>query len=428
MAVMNKMLMAAGSLEDPSYWISLAGTTRNNVAQGVVSDSNDNVYAAGYGVPEASSTFDDEAILYKWSNSGTLQFCRGISNLSTDDRYRAIAIDSSDNVYAVGDANSDAIIAKYNSSGTSQFFKSLSSLGLEVLSSAYIDSGNNLIVAGNTSGVALIAKYNSSGEVQWQRTLTPGSGNSSFNGVSGDSSDNYIAVGDDLTNGGALIAKYNSSGVLQWQRKLGSSDQEALACVVDSSGNSYIAGVAELAPGSSDALVFKYNSSGVLQWQKTLTDSGQLNLATGIALDSVNNIYVSGSRDRPVPVGIQATMSKYSNAGVLLFQRSLDFDASFDADDQSFGISIDSRQNVLWCGEAQNNAVSNFFNTFVAKLPRDGSLTGTYGPATYAVSTMTSSTSTFTSSTSTLTDSASTLTEATETPVQSGQFNFVTIQ
>jgi|TARA_R110000796_G_scaffold65121_1_gene150528 hypothetical protein len=427
MAVMNKMLMAAGSSEESSYWISLAGTTRSNTATGVVSDSNDNVYAAGIGVPEASTTLEDEALLYKWSNDGTLQFCRGISNRWTDDRYHAIAIDSSDNVYAAGDSDSDAIIAKYNSSGTSQFFKSLSSIDTEVLYSAYIDSGNNLIVAGSTNSIALIAKYNSSGAVQWQRTLT-GSGNTVFYGVSGDSSDNYIAVGVDSTSGGALIVKYNSSGVLQWQRKLGTSTDSVLACVVDSSGNSYVAGYTNLAGNTSDEIVFKYNSSGVLQWQKTLTDSGQLNRATGIALDSGNNIYVSGTRDRPVPVGIQATMSKYSNAGVLQFQRTLDFDASFNADDQSSDISIDSKQNVLWCGKAQNNAVSNFFNTFVAKLPRDGSLTGTYGPAIYAVSTMTPGTSTLTSSTSTLTDSASTLTEATETPAQSGQFNFVTIQ
>jgi hypothetical protein len=84
-------------------------------------------------------------------------------------------------------------------------------------------------------------------------------------------------------------------------------DDAGLAIVTDKSGNIYIAGqsAAEwglLTPpihahsggGAHDIFVLKLDSSGVHQWHTFFGANGNSDVATGIALDSDSNIYVTG--------------------------------------------------------------------------------------------------------------------------------------
>ena len=168
-----------------------------------------------------------------------------------------------------------------------------------------------------------------------------------------------VAAGE----GGFLLAKYNSSGTLQWQRILGGASSDiGRGVVVDSSDNVYLVGqTASTGSGGTNYLIAKYNSSGTIQWQRSLTGSGT-DEAYGVALDSKDNLNI---------VGLSASVGAGGN----------DF--------------------------------------LIAKLPNDGSLTGTYAlnsvNLTYATSSLTAATSTLTGATTTLTSSTSTLTAATPT-------------
>ena len=105
---------------------------------------------------------------------------------ANNDQGKAIAIDSSDNIYMCGDTsvtgNSEIFIAKYNSSGTIQWQRTLggtdgSGNNNTYVYSAAIDGSDNLYIFGDTTVVGegdrdnIIAKYNSSGTIQWVRTL-----------------------------------------------------------------------------------------------------------------------------------------------------------------------------------------------------------------------------------------------------------------
>ena len=119
-------------------------------------------------------------------------------------------------------------------------------------------------------------------------------------GIGIDSSSNLYITGYSNTSDAAgnydlVLAKYNSSGTFQWDKILGGTNQEfGRSVAVDSADNVYVVGETNSdGAGNYDALVAKYNSSGVLQWDKTLGTSSA-DRATGVALDSNDNVLVSG--------------------------------------------------------------------------------------------------------------------------------------
>ena len=134
-----------------------------------------------------------KAYLVKYDSSGNEQFFRMVTGGSTAEYFRGVAVDSSDNVYAVGTTNSNA-------------------------------------QGGGVMG--LVVKWNSSGTLQWQRQIGENTGatwarSQNFYRVKVDSSDNIIVAGShytyNTTNQGheAFVMKFNSSGTIQWQRSLG---------------------------------------------------------------------------------------------------------------------------------------------------------------------------------------------------------------
>ena len=123
-----------------------------------------------------------------------------------------------------------------------------------------------------------------------------------------------------------FVVKYNSSGTKQWTKQLGtSSGDRAYGVAVDSSGNVYAAGYTAGAldgsnAGSYDLFVVKYNSSGTRQWTKQLGTSGD-DRANGVAVDSSDNIYVTGYTYGSLDGNTNAGSSdlflvKYNSSGV----------------------------------------------------------------------------------------------------------------
>ena len=106
-----------------------------------------------------------------------------------------------------------------------------------------------------------------------------------------DSSDIIYVTGDTYggldnnTNAGSndfFLAKYNSSGAYQWTQQLGTSSGDiGYGVAVDSSNNIYVTGQTaggldnNTNAGSNDFFLAKYNSSGSYQWTQQLgTSSG----------------------------------------------------------------------------------------------------------------------------------------------------------
>lgn len=382
-------------------WISrFTGPGFTTTGKGIAVDSSGNVYSTGDSTAGGGNT----GYVVKTNSEGAIQWQREFILSGGVVTLKSIALDSSDNVYVVGDVNDLAgtvaiQINKYNSSGSLQWQRQLtnSSRGNAVA----VSSAGNVYVAGSSfstfTGIQ-VAKYNTSGTLQWQKSLTVAD-QSGANGIALDSSENVYVVGNTKASGtpfAGIVAKYNSSGTIQWQRKItDSSDVEYLGVAVDSSGDVYVAGY--YAATTNNLQILKYNTSGTLQWQKSL-----LNAEFGQSITlSGSFLYVVTQTSSNISV-----IAKYDTSGNLQWQRSL-------TANQGQGIASDSTGNIYFVGRDPAGTY------FIAKLTDDGTVFGPLSVGgtnfTYQATTYTDATSSSTSNTSTLTDATSTLTSQTTT-------------
>jgi hypothetical protein len=129
---------------------------------------------------------------------------------------------------------------------------------------------------------------------------------------------NVYAAGSFIVAGNQAfhIVKYNSSGTLQWQRQLtGGSSNSTYDMHVDSSSNVYIAGQTNRGTAQFDGYIAKYNSSGTLQWQRQFTYGAGQGQITSLTTDSSLNIYAATSNPTTM-------MWKLTSSGTTTFQQS----------------------------------------------------------------------------------------------------------
>jgi len=421
---------AAGGVE--AYWLANIGSSGNDRGYAVAFDSSGNIYTAGYS-PGVGAGAED-VLLVKYDFFGTVLWQRTLGGIS-DEEATSLAIDSSGNVYIHGQTESDGagsrdfLLAKYDSSGTVLWQRVLGQSGNDFAGGIALDSSDNVYMTGGIDFTTLLereqllAKYNSSGTIQFQKRLGGGenSANDSGSSVAVDASDNIYVLGgtsSEGVSGDLLLVKYDTSGTIQWQRILGGASSDGGFSVdVDSSGNIYTFGFTQSeGAGNRDLLLAKYNSSGTIQWQRILGggdyDTG--GLADSLAVDSSGNSYFTGWSQSTGAVGRDFIVAKYDTSGTIQWQRFL----GGASNDEGYSVAVDSSDNLYIFGDTQSTG-EGFRSWLLAKVPSDGSLTGTYSLGgnniTYSASSLTAATSTLTAATSSLTVTTSTLTAGTST-------------
>jgi hypothetical protein len=381
-------------------WVKMLGSNKYDESLGVAIDSNNNVYITGYTdgtLPDGSDNAGIyDAFLAKYDSSGTRQWVKMLGSTEIDIA-DDVAIDSNNNVYITGRTKGtlpdgsanvnfffDAYLAKYDSNGTRQWVKMLGSTSADFSYGVAIDSNNNVYITGHTDGTfpdgsanvgntkdAYLAKYDSNGTRQWVKMLGSTATDESRS-VAIDSNNNVYITGftngtlpngTDPVNGtfDAFLAKYDSNGNRQWVKMLGSTAIDVADDVaIDSNNNVYITGqTAGTFPDGSanvnittyDAYLAKYDSSGNRQWVKML-GSNTDDYSLGVAIDSNNNVYITGYTDGTFPdgsdnVGIgDAFLAKYDSSGNRQWVKML----GSNRDDRSDGVAIDSNNNVYITG------------------------------------------------------------------------------
>lgn len=226
----------------------------------------------------------------------------------------------------------------------------------------------------------------------------------------------------------AFITKVNANGTLAFTNYMGGAgDDTASAIAVDANGNIYIAGGTEggfpvtgdafqpsFGGGTTDAFVSKLDNTGSLQYSTYLGGDGD-ELAAAIAVDSNQNVYVTGQTDSsghgvkfPVTSGtLQSDLKGTSNAFVSKFSlqgsghNTLAYSSYLggSAADEGNGIAVDSSGNFYVAGDTTSsdffpsgtsgfqtscgtaaNCNSGLQDGFIAKFKSDGSalVYGTY--------------------------------------------------
>ena len=202
------------------------------------------------------------------------------------------------------------------------------------------------------------------------------SGDDFSRGVATDSNGNVYLSGYtdgslDGINAGihdAWVAKYDDQGNLLWTKQLGSSESDAsFGVATDSNDNVYLSGSTDGSfDGTSkvgsayttDAWVAKYDTQGNLLWTKQLGSSGD-DASQGVATDNQGNVYISGytrgSLDGTSKVGSAYT----TDAWVAKYdtQGNLLWTKQLDSshEDYSYGVATDNNGNVYISGSTSGS-------------------------------------------------------------------------
>jgi hypothetical protein len=418
------ILSAQAAFAAIQYRLQTLGGASADQGRSIKVASTGEVFALGDTASAGAGSSD--SLLVKYNEAGVIQWQRLLGSANVD-RMRGVGVDSSANAYIVGADASDGkiIIAKYDNSGTLQWQRILSGAGTESSGGIAVDASGNLYSLGTETTSTgnnrlFLAKYDSSGSIVYQRSLG-GAGSAQGWSVALDSSGDVYCSGQTNISGGAggedlLLVKFNSSGTIQWQRSLGGANNEAgFGIAVDSSDNVYVTGNTDSeGAGGNDVLLAKYNNLGTLQWQRILGGIGANDRGRALVADSNNNVYLAGGTNSASLGSFAAILAKYDSSGTIQWQRRLG-GSGFD---EAFGIAVDGQDNVY--AIAQTTSAGAGGNDFLlAVVPNDGSLTGTYTlnvtSITYDASSLTAATSTLTDNVRSLTGSTPTLTSSTGT-------------
>jgi hypothetical protein len=263
-------------------WSRRYGSSLNDVAQGVATDTAGNTVVTGYfsgtvdfGARTCSVPFstDQDVFLLKLSSAGVPVWVGCFANTAAEIG-QGVATDASNNVFLAGWFNGrldlgggylqssgiaqDAFVAKFSSTGAHVWSRRAGATGNDVAYDVVADSAGNVTVAGVFEGAVsfggptlssnagsddgFLVQYSSTGTHRWSRAIG-GPENDEVASLAVDASQRVVVVGafrESMSLGGVslssagqrdvYVARYTSSGTVDWAGRAGGvSDDRGLA-------------------------------------------------------------------------------------------------------------------------------------------------------------------------------------------------------
>jgi len=240
-----------------------------------------------------------------------------------------------------------------------------------------VDLAGNIYITGYTYSIgegdwdAFLVKYDSSGTRLWNTTWG-GSEYDHGNGVATDLEDNIYIVGATSNFGAgnvdAFLVKYNASGTQLWNTTWGKSQNDyAYGLAVDQAGNVYISGITTHTndPSLAEQFVAKYYTNGTLQWSEVGL-SYYNECGNGIAIDSLGNIYITGTSEQPALYGDEQKvfLEKYTPSGTRLWFKFWD-DYNYQI---GKALAVDSYDNIYTTGVSGGSLFLQKYNSSGTQL------------------------------------------------------------
>jgi len=349
-----------------------------------------------------ANTSPKDAVVANFGTDGDVAWARLTSDASNNQGIEvfSIASDASGNSYAVGRANdksgdagnTEAYIAKFNSSGAVQWQYYLGGTYIDEFMSVAVDSNGAVVAVGasrtalNTNGW-LVTRWSSSGALDYVKRVSQSNSASIFaRDVAIDSGNNMLVCGYRyLSEFAGILIKYNSSGAQQWAKDFGNGRLFGQGVAVDSDDNVFVSLRFDSGSiGARDTVVFKLNSSGVQQWKKVLGTSSADELARDgtITTDANGDVYIGAQHELSGTLFGMVIKLNGSDGSTNYIRKFVTSGGNSDVNH----LMIGSDGNIICGGQANTNGV------WTAKIPSDGTGTGTYGTLVYSSHTLTSQT------------------------------------
>jgi hypothetical protein len=295
-------------------WAQQFGTRSLDFADGVAVTPTGISYVVGF--TDGALGFKvggRDAYLRKYDANGVVQWTRQFGTTGEDNINVDVTLDSSGNIYVLSrDSGTGYRVRKFNSNGTVLQTITNATLGISSFALAVDSTGNIFVFASRyisgsiAASIPKLYKYNSSGTLVASPTVAGGTSN-----VAGaydlivDSSDNlYLAFSlyDLDTPKGAYLYKFTPSLVKVWSRRIDAAATGAASrpqgLALDSSDNVYVTGDVFAAypgftyAGNQDIFVLKYSPSGTRLWTWQLGGEGY-DVSNSIAVSAA--VYVAGT-------------------------------------------------------------------------------------------------------------------------------------
>jgi hypothetical protein len=338
-----------------------------DVANAIAVDNNGNVYATGssFGIGSLA-----DIATVKYDRNGNSQWGKRYNGPgNSTDQANAITVDNKGFVYVTGfssnpgtsivtNANADYTTIKYKDNGDVVWIKRYNGPGnfIDVANAIAVDPNGNVYVTGQSSANGASTdyttiKYDANGNELWVARYN-GPGNFTDNALAlvVDASGNVYITGSSYGAGTASIdaatIKYNAAGMQQWVQRFTGGVGKDIG--LDAAGNVYITGFSS----GGTFTTIKYNNAGVQQWVAIPPGNGGLG-ATALALDPSGNVYVTGGSSSSFGIPGDYLTIKYNTAGVQ--QWEIRYNGPGNGEDVANDIRLDKDCNVYVTGSSVGN-------------------------------------------------------------------------
>ena len=161
--------------------------------------------------------------------------------------------------------------------------------------------------------------------IEWKKTWG-GSDNDIIHEIVVDSTGFFYIAGETWSYGNGsndlFLTKMNET-FSQYTTWGGAESERFSGMVVDSDENTYIAGsTSSYGAGEDDVFLLKYNKSIELEWYYIWGENSS-EVCIGIAIDSLDNIYITGNTNSP---NYDVFLVKFNNSGNLQWNRTWNID------------------------------------------------------------------------------------------------------
>lgn len=169
-----------------------------------------------------------------------------------------------------------------------------------------------------------------------------------------------------------FLASFSAEGNLLWMHQMKSDHEYSFgnSIALDSQGNIFVAGKAngsvdDAQSENGDILLVKYSKDGTPEWIRQWGGaSAYSEMANGVAVDSEDNIFVTGAMTPKGKGYLNVFLAKYTTDGIKVWIKQW----GTDVDNYGEDIVIDDNDNIFVLGTWELEA-----DVFLAKYTADGS-------------------------------------------------------
>jgi len=289
-----------------------------------------------------------------------------------------VAVDDEDNVIVTGQVYEDGkwVIQteKYAASdGHMLWSKRFDYYNYNIGKDVAVDGNGNIIVAGSVNTSVLegfdycLIKYDEDGSLMWHKTYHRKFYDTPWRLVIDNNTNNIYVAGMslkiDLTSGleGEFwTLKCDSTGTLLKDITFNGNGHAdfGFGIAIDNQGDIIVTGASDNNQETLSYCTLKYDSNLDIIWgPKYYSNSGEDNSVSGVAIDSNDNIYITGGSEKQDGTGSKDFLTvNYDKNGN--YQEAVYRGFSNECNDDATGIDVDSNDNIVITGTSCENSTT----------------------------------------------------------------------